>query len=78
VAEPARRQPRVVEVPPIDPQRVERVYRLHRARRRAYQERRRADRRAKLRFRVMLVALLGLSAYVSLSVWLEIERLFGI
>jgi hypothetical protein len=57
---------------------VERAYRLQRARRRARIDRNRARRRAGVRFLLVLAALVALAAYLSLTVWNEIEQLFGL
>jgi hypothetical protein len=57
---------------------VERAYRLQRARRRARIDRNRARRRAGVRFVLVLAALVALAAYLSLTVWNEIEQLFGL
>jgi hypothetical protein len=77
VAEPARR-PRDPDAPSFDRAAVERAYRLQRARRRARVVRTREKRRAGLRFLLVLVALVALSVYLSLTVWNEVERLFGL
>jgi hypothetical protein len=57
---------------------VERAYRLQRARRRARIAHSRAQRRAGLRFLLVVAALVALAAYLSLTVWQEIEQLFGL
>jgi hypothetical protein len=78
MAEPARR-PDAVEEPPLpDPIAVERAYRFHRTRRRIRQERKEERALARLRFFAVLLALLVLTAYVTLVVWRQIERLFGL
>jgi hypothetical protein len=77
VAEPARRRPEP-DAPSFDRVAVERAYRLQRARRRARVARSREKRRAGLRFMLVLVALVALSVYLSLTVWNEVERLFGL
>ncbi len=78
MAEPAR-QPDAVEEPPLpDPISVERAYRFHKTRRRIRQERKQERALARLRFFAVLLALLVLSAYLSLIVWRQIERLFGL
>ena len=66
------------EVPPVNPDAVDRAYRLHRARRRARLERRRATKRASLRFWVVLVVLLAASVFLAVTIWREVERLFGL
>jgi hypothetical protein len=78
MAEPARR-PNAADEPPLpDHVAVERRYRFHRTRRRIRQERRQERALARLRFFAVLLALVVLSAYVSLVVWRQIERLFGL
>ena len=79
MAEPARR-PQASEVsPPIDPSpAVDRAYHLHRARRRARIERRRDVRRAGLRFWIFVFCLLALTLFLALTVWHQVQRLFGI
>jgi fatty acid desaturase len=77
VAEPARR-PSEPDAPSFDRAAVERAYRLQRARRRARVARTREKRRASLRFLLVLAALVALSVYLSLTVWHEVERLFGL
>jgi hypothetical protein len=78
MAEPARRRDVVEEAPPIDPIAIDRAYRFHRARRRAREEHLRERGLARLRFWTILLALLVLSAYLSLVVWRQVERLFGL
>jgi hypothetical protein len=78
MAEPARRRHAVEDPPPIDPSAIDRAYRFHRARRRAREERVRERGLARLRFWAVLLTLLVLTAYLSLVVWHQIERLFGL
>jgi hypothetical protein len=78
MAEPARRQDAVEDPPPIDPAAIDRAYRFHRARRHAREERQRERGLARLRFWVVLLSLLVLTAYLSLIAWRQIERLFGL
>lgn len=78
MAEPARR-PEAVDEPPLpDPVAVERTYRFHKRRRRIRQERKQEHALARLRFIAVTLALLVLTAYVSLVVWRQVERLFGL
>lgn len=78
MAEPARR-PDAVEEPPLpDPIAVERAYRFHKTRRRIRQNRKDERALARLRFFAVLLALLVLTAYVSLVVWRQFEHLFGL
>jgi hypothetical protein len=78
MAEPARRPNAVEDPPPVDPRAVDRAYRFHRARRRAREDRMRERGLARLRFWVILLSLLILTAYLSLVAWREIQRLFGL
>lgn len=78
MAEPARR-PDAGEEPPLpDPTAVERAYRFHKTRRRIRQERKEERALARLRFLAVTLALLVLTAYLSLVVWRQIEHLFGL
>ena len=83
MAEPATRTPAgddvpAFDAPPVDPSAVDRAYLQERARRRARIERSRARRRASLRFWFVVLGLLAVSALLVLTVWREIERLFGL
>lgn len=66
------------DVPTYDPVAVDRAYLQERARRRARSERLRAKRRAAIRFWLVLALLLVASVLLSLTIWREIERLFGL
>jgi cytochrome c-type biogenesis protein CcmH/NrfG len=78
VAEPARRTPATDEPPVLDPRAVERAYRRQRVRRRVLVERNRERGRARLRFWLVLVILISLSVYLALTVWQQVEELFGL
>ena len=78
MAEPATRPSAGDDAPPFDPLAVDRAYLQERARRRARVERSRERRRASLRFWLVLLALLAASVLLSLTIWQEIERLFGL
>ena len=83
MAEPATRPPADDgEAPPFDapfdPVAVDRAYLQERARRRARIERSRARRRAGLRFWVVLLGLVAVSVLLTLTIWREVERLFGL
>jgi len=78
MAEPARRPDAVDEPPLPDPVAVQRTYRFHRTRRRIRQERKQERALARLRFLAVTLALLVLTAYVSLAVWRQVEHLFGL
>jgi hypothetical protein len=62
----------------VDPAEIERAYRRHRARRHARLERRRETQLARLRFWFVLCALVIAIAVVGVTVWREIQRLFGL
>ena len=68
------RTPAEDEAPPIDPAAVDRAYRVERARRKLRDERRRANRR----FWLVMLALIAGCVLLALTVWNEIERLFGL
>lgn len=74
----ARRGPST-EPPPVDPtDAVRSAYSFHRAKRRVRVERRRQTRQAGLRFAVTLAVLVFIAVVLSLTVWNEIQRLFGL
>jgi hypothetical protein len=77
VAQPLRRLAED-DAPPIDPVAVDRAYRVERARRKLRDERRRASRRANRRFWLSMLALIVACVLLALTVWNEIERLFGL
>jgi hypothetical protein len=72
------REPETEEVPFVDHEAVRETVRLHRARRKARIEHRRRTRRAGMRFWVVLLVLLVLSVILSVTIWHEIQRLFGL
>jgi hypothetical protein len=83
MAEPARRTPAgddipVIDAPSLDPGAVDRAYLKEKARRRARIERSREQRRAAIRFWIVVLALLALAVLLTLTTWREIERLFGL
>ncbi len=78
MAEPARRQEPVDEALELDPAAVQRAYHLHRARRRAHRNRERESKRANLRFWLVLLALVVASVYLSIVIWHQIQRTFGL
>jgi hypothetical protein len=78
MAHPARRQEVVDEALQLDPVAVQRAYQLHRARRRAHRNRQRETKRANLRFWFVLLVLVGVSVYLSVVIWHQIERTFGL
>ena len=66
------------DAPPFDPVAVDRAYLQERARRRARGERLQARRRASVRFWFALLVLLSVTAVLTVTIWREIERLFGL
>ena len=78
MAQPARRQQQAPAEPPVDPAAVQRAYRLERAKRRAREQRALERRLAAFRFVLVVVVLLALSAALTLTVWQQIQALFGL
>ena len=78
MAEPATRHQAGDDAPPFDPVAIDRAYLQERARRRARAERSRARKRAGLRFWVVLLALIVVSVVLTVTIWREVERLFGL
>jgi hypothetical protein len=83
MAEPATRSSAGDDAPPFDattfdPGAIDRAYLQERARRRARIERSRARRRAGLRFWLVLLGLVAVSVVLTLTIWREVERLFGL
>ena len=77
--EPAPRRKQPTEPPPVDPSAAIRsAYSFHRAKRRVRHERQRQTRQAGLRFAVTLALLVFIAVVLSLTVWNEVQRLFGL
>jgi hypothetical protein len=68
----------VDELPILDPAAVRRNYRLARLKRRSRLERKRRSAHATVRFWAIVVLLLSLSVYLALTIWHEVQRLFGL
>ena len=66
------------DVPLVDHEAVRDTVRLHRARRKARIEHRKRTRRAGIRFWLVLGVLLVASVVLSVTIWHEIQRLFGL
>ena len=66
------------DVPVVDHEAVRDTVRLQRARRKARIEHRKRTRRAGIRFWLVLVILLVASVALSVTIWREIQRLFGL
>jgi hypothetical protein len=77
MAQPARRIA-VPEDPPVDPEAIDRAYHYHRARRNAKLRRKRESARARLRFGIALVVLGGLAIFLMLTIWHEVQSVFGL
>jgi ferric-dicitrate binding protein FerR (iron transport regulator) len=79
MAAPAPRRARVERRPTYqEPTRLQRSLVRERAKRRARIEHERERRRARRRFAVLILALLFFAAILSLTIWDEIETLFGL
>jgi hypothetical protein len=78
VAEPLRSPADDEELPSLDPGAIDRAYRRERARRRARLERQRARRLAGVRFWLVLLALVAVSVLLDVTVWRQMEQLFGL
>ena len=75
--------PETDEAPPVEPpvdtaEAIQWAYRFHRTKRRLRVERRRAARLAGLRFAFTLALLVFVFVVLSLTVWAEVQRLFGL
>ena len=66
------------DVPVVDHEAVRDTVRLHRARRKARTAHRKRTRRAGIRFWLVLLILLVASVLLSVTIWHEIQRLFGL
>jgi hypothetical protein len=64
--------------PPLNPGAVRDAYRLHRARRKARIEHRRRTKRAGIRFWLALLLLLVASVAIAVTIWHEVQQLFGL
>jgi hypothetical protein len=64
--------------PPIDPEAIEDAYRYHRARRRARVAHKRSTRHAGLRFWVVLLLLVAVAVVLAVTVWGQVQNLFGL
>jgi cobalamin biosynthesis Mg chelatase CobN len=78
MAEPARRHAPTEEAPEYDPRAIERTLLEQRRRREARVARQRAHRNARIRFFVVIVALLAATIALGVLVWHQIQRLFGL
>jgi hypothetical protein len=78
MAQPARRMTPVPDEPPVDPEAIDRAYRLHRARRRIRVERTRERARARLRFFAVVFLLVAAAVVLILTLWHEVQSVFGL
>jgi hypothetical protein len=78
MAQPARRITAVPDEAPVDPEAIDRAYRVHRARRRARVERNRERSRARLRFFVVVFLLVAAAIALLLTLWHEVQSVFGL
>jgi hypothetical protein len=76
MAEPAEKAQK--EAPVTDPAAIDRAYRLHRAKRQALKRRERQRRRANIRFWIVMLLLLAGCVYLGLTIWRQVENLFGL
>jgi predicted nucleic acid-binding Zn ribbon protein len=66
------------DLPVVDHERVQQTVRLHRARSKARIEHRKRTKRAGIRFWVVLILLLVASVVLAVTIWHEIQHLFGL
>lgn len=78
MAQPARRVAAPPQEPPLDPEAIDRAYHYHRARRNARVRRQREKTKAKLRFIFTFAVLAGLALFLLLTIWNEIQKVFGL
>ena len=78
MAQPARRVVAPPEESPVDPEAVDRAYHYHRARRNARSRRKREKSQATLRFVLTFAILVGLAIFFMLTVWHEVQKVFGL
>ena len=78
MAQPARRVAVPKDDPPVDPGAIDRAYHYHRARRNARVRRNREKARARLRFLVTFAVLVGLAVFLMLTIWREVQKVFGL
>jgi hypothetical protein len=78
MAQPAPRTVATPEEPPVDPEAIDRAYHYHRARRNARLRRKREKTRARLRFLLTLAVLVGLAIFLMVTIWHEVQKVFGL
>jgi hypothetical protein len=70
--------PPVADEPPVDPEAIDRAYYVHRTRRRMRVEQQRERARARLRFVAAVVLLVAIALVVLLTLWHEVQSVFGL
>jgi hypothetical protein len=78
MAEPAKTTSELDEPPEFDSAAIDRRIRYHRARRSARLERARAQRFARLRFWFVVCCLLLVCLVIAVTIWDQVQRLFGL
>jgi hypothetical protein len=78
MAQPARRVVAPPDEPPVDPEAIDRAYHYHRARRNARLRRKREKTHAQLRFMFTFALLAGLALFLLLTIWHEVQKVFGL
>jgi hypothetical protein len=78
MAQPARHVEAPPEESPVDPEAIDRAYHYHRARRNARVRRQREKSHARLRFFVTFVLLAGLAVFLLLTIWHQVQKVFGL
>jgi hypothetical protein len=78
MAQPARRHASPDEAPHYDPRSIQRTMLEQRARRKARVAHKRGRRDARIRFFIVILALLGGAIALGVVAWHEIQRLFGL
>jgi hypothetical protein len=79
MAQPARRHVAAeTEESPVDPGAIDRAYHYHRARRNARLRRKREKSHARLRFFLTFAVLTGLALFLLLTIWHEVQKVFGL
>lgn len=76
--EPARQPLAAHDAPEVDPLAIPRTLRRQRAKREARLDHKRDRRHAHVRFLVVVILLLSLTLLLVLTVWRQVERLFGL
>ena len=79
MAQPARRHlVEPAEESPVDPEAIDRAYHYHRARRNARVRRKREKAHARMRFFLTVAVLAGLAVFLLLTIWHEVQKVFGL